>query len=174
MVCFAALVPGLRGVSRVQIAPHRGDLHDDRIRNIFFPVNRRSIVGCRAFAWFDTTFSEADVACICERTLSTAMSGEQNRPACEQVVVNAAASVQHLTETVAEKHDSLKYHLLGPSLTKAGQDSVDQRKVRKHSLRPGFCRRGANNTTYRRSPKLSTMLQRAPNSSITKKSRIET
>jgi DNA polymerase kappa len=26
-------------------------------------------------------------------------------------------------------HDSLKYHLLGPSLTKAGQDSVDQQKV---------------------------------------------
>jgi DNA polymerase kappa len=25
--------------------------------------------------------------------------------------------------------ESLKYHLLGPSLTKAGQDSVDQRKV---------------------------------------------
>lgn len=28
-----------------------------------------------------------------------------------------------------EKHDSLKYHLLGPSLTKAGQDTVDQAKV---------------------------------------------
>ncbi|KAF3358913.1 hypothetical protein VDGD_06035 [Verticillium dahliae] len=31
-------------------------------------------------------------------------------------------------KTVAE-HDTLKYHLLGPSLTKAGQDSVDQNKV---------------------------------------------
>jgi DNA polymerase kappa len=29
----------------------------------------------------------------------------------------------------AHRHDSLKYHLLGPSLTKAGQDSVDQQKV---------------------------------------------
>lgn len=28
-----------------------------------------------------------------------------------------------------ESHDTLKYHLLGPSLTKAGQDSVDQKKV---------------------------------------------
>ena len=27
------------------------------------------------------------------------------------------------------EHDTLKYHLLGPSLTKAGQDSVDQHKV---------------------------------------------
>lgn len=27
-------------------------------------------------------------------------------------------------------HDTLKYHLLGPSLLKAGQDSVDQKKVR--------------------------------------------
>lgn len=26
--------------------------------------------------------------------------------------------------------ETLKYQLLGPSLTKAGQDSVDQRKVR--------------------------------------------
>jgi DNA polymerase kappa len=26
-------------------------------------------------------------------------------------------------------HNSLKYHLLGPSLTKAGQDTVDQTKV---------------------------------------------
>ena len=29
----------------------------------------------------------------------------------------------------AAQHDTLKYHLLGPSLTKAGQDAVDQRKV---------------------------------------------
>ena len=31
--------------------------------------------------------------------------------------------------TASNEHDSLKYHLLGPSLTKAGQDSVDQSKV---------------------------------------------
>ncbi|KAI9862385.1 MAG: hypothetical protein M1824_001378 [Vezdaea acicularis] len=30
---------------------------------------------------------------------------------------------------VVGQHDTLKYHLLGPSLTKAGQDSVDQSKV---------------------------------------------
>ncbi|KAG8533037.1 uncharacterized protein KY384_001820 [Bacidia gigantensis] len=29
----------------------------------------------------------------------------------------------------ATEHDTLKYHLLGPSLTKAGQDTVDQQKV---------------------------------------------
>lgn len=29
----------------------------------------------------------------------------------------------------ASQHASLKYSLLGPSLTKAGQDSVDQKKV---------------------------------------------
>ena len=29
----------------------------------------------------------------------------------------------------SDDHDTLKYHLLGPSLTKAGQDSVDQQKV---------------------------------------------
>jgi DNA polymerase kappa len=32
-------------------------------------------------------------------------------------------------QTTANEHNSLKYHLLGPSLTKAGQDSVDQQKV---------------------------------------------
>ena len=32
-------------------------------------------------------------------------------------------------EEASDQHDSLKYHLLGPSLTKAGQDSVDQQKV---------------------------------------------
>lgn len=42
------------------------------------------------------------------------------------------------------EHESLKYHLLGPSLTKAGQDSVDQFKVLSPStttwtsLHPGF------------------------------------
>ena len=30
---------------------------------------------------------------------------------------------------VAGQHDTLKYSLLGPSLTKSGQDNVDQRKV---------------------------------------------
>lgn len=29
----------------------------------------------------------------------------------------------------ASQHHSLKYHLLGPSLTKSGQDNVDQQKV---------------------------------------------
>ncbi|KAI1421492.1 hypothetical protein F5Y12DRAFT_701917 [Xylaria sp. FL1777] len=33
------------------------------------------------------------------------------------------------TESGSGGHETLKYHLLGPSLTKAGQDSVDQSKV---------------------------------------------
>ncbi|KAL8651897.1 MAG: hypothetical protein Q9226_004496 [Calogaya cf. arnoldii] len=33
------------------------------------------------------------------------------------------------SEVVVAEHDTLKYHLLGPSLTKAGQDAVDQQKV---------------------------------------------
>ncbi|EDU49891.1 DNA polymerase kappa [Pyrenophora tritici-repentis Pt-1C-BFP] len=35
----------------------------------------------------------------------------------------------HTARTASNEHNSLKYHLLGPSLTKAGQDSVDQTKV---------------------------------------------
>ncbi|EMD89841.1 hypothetical protein COCC4DRAFT_185506 [Bipolaris maydis ATCC 48331] len=34
-----------------------------------------------------------------------------------------------MTTRPSTEHESLKYHLLGPSLTKAGQDSVDQSKV---------------------------------------------
>jgi hypothetical protein len=34
-----------------------------------------------------------------------------------------------LDEAQIDEHDTLKYHLLGPSLTKAGQDSVDQQKA---------------------------------------------
>ncbi|KAF2681329.1 DNA-directed polymeras-like protein kappa [Lentithecium fluviatile CBS 122367] len=33
------------------------------------------------------------------------------------------------SRTRLDEHDTLKYHLLGPSLTKAGQDTVDQQKV---------------------------------------------
>lgn len=35
----------------------------------------------------------------------------------------------HQTAEEGSRHDTLKYSLLGPSLTKAGQDTVDQQKV---------------------------------------------
>lgn len=35
-----------------------------------------------------------------------------------------------LSRSDGTEHDTLKYHLLGPSLTKAGQDQVDQQKVK--------------------------------------------
>ncbi|KAJ4357556.1 uncharacterized protein N0V89_002132 [Didymosphaeria variabile] len=47
-------------------------------------------------------------------------------PAIEPL--DARTRPQH-SRTPSDEHDSLKYHLLGPSLTKAGQDSVDQQKV---------------------------------------------
>lgn len=34
-----------------------------------------------------------------------------------------------VADITKHEHDTLKYHLLGPSLTKAGQDAVDQTKV---------------------------------------------
>ncbi|KAL8817930.1 MAG: hypothetical protein Q9191_008051 [Dirinaria sp. TL-2023a] len=40
-----------------------------------------------------------------------------------------AAITAAIEKAKAAEHDTLKYHLLGPSLTKAGQDSVDQQKV---------------------------------------------
>ncbi|TKX18414.1 DNA polymerase kappa [Elsinoe australis] len=36
---------------------------------------------------------------------------------------------EHDAGPAASQHHTLKYHLLGPSLTKAGQDAVDQKKV---------------------------------------------
>lgn len=45
-------------------------------------------------------------------------------------------SEEHVKESLSAPtdagsgHDTLKYQLLGPSLTKAGQDTVDQQKVR--------------------------------------------
>ncbi|KAH6620002.1 DNA-directed polymeras-like protein kappa [Boeremia exigua] len=41
----------------------------------------------------------------------------------------AQASESPQPDVASNEHDSLKYHLLGPSLTKAGQDTVDQQKV---------------------------------------------
>ncbi|KAF3004285.1 hypothetical protein E8E13_008506 [Curvularia kusanoi] len=40
-----------------------------------------------------------------------------------------ATESPQLPAVASTEHDSLKYHLLGPSLTKAGQDTVDQQKV---------------------------------------------
>ena len=37
--------------------------------------------------------------------------------------------VENPSAPIVSSHDTLKYHLLGPSLTKAGQDTVDQQKV---------------------------------------------
>lgn len=41
-----------------------------------------------------------------------------------------AAEDIHEQASEEDKWKTLKYHLLGPSLTKAGQDKVDQSKVR--------------------------------------------
>ena len=39
------------------------------------------------------------------------------------------SNTNEVVQPATSEHDTLKYHLLGPSLTKAGQDSVDQQKV---------------------------------------------
>lgn len=70
-------------------------------------------------------------------------------------------------------HDTLKYHLLGPSLTKAGQDSVDQQKVSAQ-----YQSTALNCTTYKpcldRSRKSSTTPRKDPNISTMKKSKTRT
>jgi DNA polymerase kappa len=53
----------------------------------------------------------------------------------ESTVPNGQALESEESTALGEKLESdesktLKYHLLGPSLTKAGQDKVDQSKVR--------------------------------------------
>jgi DNA polymerase kappa len=56
---------------------------------------------------------------------NSAMTGHQS----EHTTTSEASASRPPTRTASSEHDSLKYHLLGPSLTKAGQDSVDQQKV---------------------------------------------
>ncbi|KAL6712333.1 hypothetical protein ACN47E_000210 [Coniothyrium glycines] len=53
---------------------------------------------------------------------SPALSTEHQRQQDVSSRVQPASTSSH-------EHDTLKYHLLGPSLTKAGQDTVDQQKV---------------------------------------------
>lgn len=76
----------------------------------------------------------------------------------------------------ASQHASLKYSLLGPSLTKAGQDSVDQRKVGITCLEALSCLKAAAVTdappaaaSVGRSLRSYTAPPRAPNISIAKR-----
>lgn len=46
----------------------------------------------------------------------------------QQDIVQQTVDGEGVKKEISE-HDTLKYHLLGPSLTKAGQDKVDQQKV---------------------------------------------
>ena len=50
-------------------------------------------------------------------------------PPTELTEENLPESNDEILDIKKQEHDTLKYHLLGPSLTKAGQDSVDQSKV---------------------------------------------
>lgn len=62
-------------------------------------------------------------------------------PTAESTVPNEEAPESEESAALGEKLESdefktLKYHLLGPSLTKAGQDTVDQSKVRSRYSHP--------------------------------------
>ena len=74
-------------------------------------------------------------------------------------------------------HASLKYSLLGPSLTKAGQDAVDQSTVRLVSLGSCFCfytgTEDADTTYLARSPRLFTTRPRGPSTSLGRRRRIK-
>ena len=70
-----------------------------------------------------------------------------------------------ILKQIVGEHDSLKYHLLGPSLTKAGQDAVDQQKVRTQSID------SISLLKTSRCLRLSTMLRKAQNSSTMRKQR---
>jgi hypothetical protein len=70
--------------------------------------------------------------------------------------------------TEAGVHDTLKYHLLGPSLTKAGQDSVDQQKVSFRVLSPHIV---LLIKPWDRFQKLSIMPRKGQSTSTTKNTR---
>lgn len=85
----------------------------------------------------------------------------------------AAKEIQHVAAVSAEvaEHETLKYHLLGPSLTKAGQDSVDQQKVEYSVF---FELRRMKLMAAARSQKSSTMPRKARSTSTMRKSRTRT
>ena len=61
------------------------------------------------------------------RGLDNDSLGDKNKGAVNKSI--APAMEQNSKDVPKDQHDTLKYHLLGPSLTKAGQDSVDQQRV---------------------------------------------
>jgi hypothetical protein len=50
-------------------------------------------------------------------------------PDAQTPTAAVSTPLERPAETEGQDHGSLKYSLLGPSLTKAGQDAVDQKKV---------------------------------------------
>lgn len=76
-----------------------------------------------------------------------------------------------------DMQETLRHRLMGPSLTKAGQDTVDQSKVRIREyiryLPSAFRELSEKNSAYNhRSQRSSTMPLKAQSSSTTKKSKI--
>lgn len=75
-----------------------------------------------------------------------------------------------LNDVGSREHETLKYHLLGPSLTKAGQDQVDQKKVPCHLICTESCM--ASDVEIR-SRKLSTMHLKAQSILTTRRQRTD-
>ena len=50
-------------------------------------------------------------------------------PAAEEPIDETPLDLPESASKPEDDYQTLKYSLLGPSLTKAGQDAVDQRKV---------------------------------------------
>jgi DNA polymerase kappa len=69
--------------------------------------------------------STAASTALNDATTDDAMDEEAH----EHAPPDASPARPQPSRTASNEHDSLKYHLLGPSLTKAGQDAVDQQKV---------------------------------------------
>lgn len=63
------------------------------------------------------------------QTIHTVQPPPHNSNAPSLPPTAALPESDRASPTNADEHDTLKYHLLGPSLTKAGQDAVDQQKV---------------------------------------------
>jgi hypothetical protein len=91
------------------------------------------------------------------------MAEEERDGASENLVPPDAPA---LADSALSAHDTLKYHLLGPSLTKAGQDAVDQKKVGDRRDRALLSVFDVDDLTRFR--KSFTMPQKAPSSSTTK------
>lgn len=122
LVCICRRAPDASVRQTVSLRPRParaaghllGDRNHSRFNSILLASSARHCCARHVFFWLPPELRLQIFSP--EQRMAAEVSSEMTTPPLDD------------PKAVAE-HDTLKYHLLGPSLTKAGQDSVDQSKV---------------------------------------------